>query len=49
MKDIYNNKGYNLLNRAFRWNETEEGHTFWQDLNEKWKIKLYTCLHNLVT
>ena len=48
LKDIYVNKGYNLLNRAFRWNETEEGHTFWRDLNDKWKKKLYVCLLNLV-
>ena len=48
LKDIYVNKGYNLLNRAFKWDKTEEGHTFWQDLHNKWK-KLYICLHNLVT
>ena len=47
-KDIYTNNGYNLLNKAFRWSETEEGHAFWQDLNNKWKFKLYVCLHNLV-
>lgn len=49
LKDIYANKGYYLLNRAFKWEETEEGHIFWRDLNNKWKIKLYTCLHNLIT
>ena len=48
LKDIYVNKGYNLLNRAFKWDKTEEGHTFWQDLHNKWR-KLYICLHNLVT
>ena len=48
-KDIYVNKGYNLLNRAFRWNETEEGQDFWRDLNYKWRKKLYECLHILVT
>lgn len=35
--------GYNLLNRAFRWNETEEGHSFWKNLNDKWKNILYVC------
>lgn len=49
LKDIYANKGYNLLNRAFRWGDTEEGQAFWQDLNNKWRKKLYACLHNLVT
>lgn len=49
IKDIYVNKGYNLINRAFRWDETEEGHAFWQGLNDKWKKKLYICLYNLVT
>ena len=46
--DLFNKKGYNILNRAFKWDKTEEGHTFWQDLHNKWR-KLYICLHNLVT
>ena len=49
LKDIYVNNGYNLLNRAFKWDGTEEGYAFWQDLNDKWKKKLYICLHNLYT
>lgn len=40
LKDIYANKGYYLLNRAFKWDETEEGHYFWKSLNDKWKNTL---------
>jgi len=47
LKEIYTNKGYYLLNRAFKWDKTEEGHIFWRDLNNKWKIKLYTCLQKI--
>lgn len=47
--DLKSYYGYNLLNRAFRWNETEEGHYFWKDLNSKWKNILCVCFKYLVT
>lgn len=34
--DLFIKNGFHLLNRAFKWDETEEGYSFWDDLNFKW-------------
>lgn len=36
------NDGAQIINQAFTWSETDEGHEFWEKLNAEWAKKIYS-------
>ena len=37
IEDITTFKAYDLINNAFTWRDTKEGHNFWSKFNTRWR------------
>ena len=41
IKRLFNPREYcQLINRAFHWSSTPEGHTYWEELDRKWRRRI---------